>query len=224
MQEVAIIIGLYTLSSKLPWLPPMVMAVWLPMTRQQTIVIASACVGLTFPGMMEEPGSLAGSASSPRPQRPRTEPADVVGDLHQRSREGVEGSRSSDDGIVGRQLGELVRCGDEGQTGRFGDGAATRSAKSGCVFRPVPGGAAERQLVQVLDREGEAAQVCVKLGHPAPGFLTEGERHGVHEVGPVDLDDARPGLGLGRQRVTQGGHGGNDLVDDGFQPRRCASR
>ena len=78
------------------------------------------------------------------------------------------------------------------------------------------GGAAERQLVQVLDRKGEAAQVRVKLGHPAAGFLSEGERHGVHEVGPADLDDARPGLGLGRQRVTQGGHGRNDLVNDGF--------
>ena len=45
------------------------MAVWLPMTWQHTIVIASDWVGLTLPGMMEEPGSLAGSASSPKPQR-----------------------------------------------------------------------------------------------------------------------------------------------------------
>lgn len=29
----------------------------------------SHCVGLTFPGMMEDPGSFAGKISSPRPQR-----------------------------------------------------------------------------------------------------------------------------------------------------------
>ena len=33
------------------------------------MVKASACVGLTFPGMMEEPGSFSGSFSSPNPHR-----------------------------------------------------------------------------------------------------------------------------------------------------------
>ncbi len=40
----------------------------LPNTRQQTIVKASACVGFTLPGMIEEPGSFAGRISSPRPE------------------------------------------------------------------------------------------------------------------------------------------------------------
>jgi DNA invertase Pin-like site-specific DNA recombinase len=35
----------------------------------QTCVIASHCVGFTLPGMIEEPGSFSGSASSPRPAR-----------------------------------------------------------------------------------------------------------------------------------------------------------
>ena len=39
------------------------------MTWAQTMVMASAWVGLTLPGMIEEPGSLAGSSSSPMPQR-----------------------------------------------------------------------------------------------------------------------------------------------------------
>jgi hypothetical protein len=34
-----------------------------------TITIASHWVGLTFPGMIEEPGSFSGSSNSPRPQR-----------------------------------------------------------------------------------------------------------------------------------------------------------
>mmetsp|Transcript_29780 Transcript_29780/g.74961 ORF Transcript_29780/g.74961 Transcript_29780/m.74961 type:complete len:277 (+) Transcript_29780:144-974(+) len=64
-----IIMGLKTLSSKWPWQPPTVMAVWLPITWQQTMVSASHCVGLTLPGMMLLPGSFSGSDSSPRPQR-----------------------------------------------------------------------------------------------------------------------------------------------------------
>ena len=45
------------------------MAVWLPNTWQQTMVIASHCVGLTLPGMIEEPGSFSGRINSPRPER-----------------------------------------------------------------------------------------------------------------------------------------------------------
>ena len=39
------------------------------MTWMATISIASAWVGLTLPGMIEEPGSLAGKISSPIPVR-----------------------------------------------------------------------------------------------------------------------------------------------------------
>jgi hypothetical protein len=46
-----------------------VTAAWLPMTRAQTIVSASHCVGLTLPGIIDDPGSFSGSAISPRPQR-----------------------------------------------------------------------------------------------------------------------------------------------------------
>src|SRR5690606_7565380 len=35
----------------------------------QTMVMASHWVGLTLPGMIEEPGSFSGMVSSPRPQR-----------------------------------------------------------------------------------------------------------------------------------------------------------
>ena len=45
------------------------MATSLPMTWQQTCERASHCVGFTLPGMMEEPGSLAGRITSPKPQR-----------------------------------------------------------------------------------------------------------------------------------------------------------
>src|ERR1700678_56766 len=47
----------------------MVMVVWLPNTCVHTMVRASHWVGLTLPGMIDEPGSFSGRASSPRPER-----------------------------------------------------------------------------------------------------------------------------------------------------------
>src|SRR3989475_699889 len=48
--------GLNTFSSKLPEAPPILIATSLPSTCAQSMVIASDCVGLTLPGMIE-PGS-----------------------------------------------------------------------------------------------------------------------------------------------------------------------
>ena len=61
--------GMNTFSSKLPWLAAMPTATSLPMTCTATIVTASHCVGLTLPGMMEEPGSFSGMKISPSPSR-----------------------------------------------------------------------------------------------------------------------------------------------------------
>src|SRR3990167_6034203 len=61
--------GLKTFNSKLPWEPAKVMAVSFPITCTHTMVIASHCVGLTFPGIIDEPGSFAGNINSPKPQR-----------------------------------------------------------------------------------------------------------------------------------------------------------
>ena len=57
------------MSSKWPWLSAKVIAVLLPKICTQTWVRASHWVGLTLPGMIEEPGSFSGSANSPRPER-----------------------------------------------------------------------------------------------------------------------------------------------------------
>ncbi|MNL35025.1 hypothetical protein D3C87_1570320 [compost metagenome] len=61
--------GLKTLSSKLPWLAAKPIAASLPMTWATTMVMASDWVGLTLPGMIEEPGSFSGMVISPRPDR-----------------------------------------------------------------------------------------------------------------------------------------------------------
>src|SRR5271156_6258728 len=54
---------------EMPLASPTVIAVWLPNTWQHSTVMASHWVGLTLPGMIEEPGSFSGNISSPRPER-----------------------------------------------------------------------------------------------------------------------------------------------------------
>lgn len=59
--------GLKTFSSKCPFIPPIETETWFPTTYAQHIVIASHCVGFTFPGIIDEPGSFSGRESSPNP-------------------------------------------------------------------------------------------------------------------------------------------------------------
>src|ERR1700756_6048953 len=63
------ITGLNTLSSKLPCDPANPTAAVAPCTCAHTMVIASHCVGFPLPGMIDDPGSFSGIASSPSPQR-----------------------------------------------------------------------------------------------------------------------------------------------------------
>ena len=50
------IIGIITLSSKLPLAPPQAIATSLPTTWAATCIIISDMTGLTLPGMIEDPG------------------------------------------------------------------------------------------------------------------------------------------------------------------------
>src|SRR5579864_7206588 len=63
------ITGLKTFSSKFPCDPANPTAAVAPCTCTHTMVIASHCVGLTFPGMIDDPGSFSGIDNSPSPQR-----------------------------------------------------------------------------------------------------------------------------------------------------------
>jgi hypothetical protein len=63
------ITGRMALSSKLPCEPAKATAASSPRTWILIITIASHWVGLTFPGMIDDPGSFAGSTSSAKPVR-----------------------------------------------------------------------------------------------------------------------------------------------------------
>ena len=59
--------GMATFSSKDPDAPAHAMVASLPMTRAQTMSVASGTTGFTLPGMIDEPGCRSGMCSSPRP-------------------------------------------------------------------------------------------------------------------------------------------------------------
>jgi hypothetical protein len=61
------ITGIITFSSKLPCWPPTVTVTWFPITCAQTIISASLITGFTLPGMMDEPGWMAGREISASP-------------------------------------------------------------------------------------------------------------------------------------------------------------
>ena len=89
----------------------MPIAASLPSTCTQTIVIASLCVGFTLPGMIDEPGLVLGQDQLAEPgTRPGRQPADVVGDLHQRHRERLERAAREHERVVRGERGELVRA------------------------------------------------------------------------------------------------------------------
>ena len=115
------------------------------------MVMASHCVGLTLPGMIEEPGSFSGMISSPKSAaRSGSQPADVVRDLHERGRQRFQRSLGKDDLVVRRQRGELVGMRHERQAGEFGNflggalgefrmrvqSGAHRSAADGEIVKP----------------------------------------------------------------------------------------
>ena len=65
----AAITGSNTLSWSWPASAAIVTVRSLPMTRKQTMLTTSGITGLTLPGMIDEPGCLAGRLISRRPQR-----------------------------------------------------------------------------------------------------------------------------------------------------------
>jgi len=134
-----IIRGLKTFSSNCPPAPPMVTATWLPMTCAHTMVSASHCVGLTLPGMMDDPGSLAGKEISPMPQRgPEASrrvsfatfmsPAAVVFSAPDRPTSASCAAMPAKVFLAGRKSRPVSAA----------TRAAIRPANSGCVLMPVP--------------------------------------------------------------------------------------
>ena len=145
-----IITGLKTFSSKLPSAPAILTAVSLPITCTATMVMASAWVGFTLPGMIDEPGSFSGRTSSPSPERgPEPSQRMSFAIFISEAASVACGAGCEHDGVVARERRELVGRAHERQARELGDPRGDLVGEPlGRVQARADRGAADRELVQ----------------------------------------------------------------------------
>ena len=166
----------------------------LPMTCTATMVTASHWVGLTLPGMMEEPGSFSGNVDFAQTvPGAGGQPAHVVGNLHHVAGGRLDGAVREDQLVLGGQRVELVGRGHETACRSAAPPAsATASRRSPwgrsgrcrrrCRPAPVPSAAVHGQLQQL--------RVPLQRGAPAADLLAELDGRRILQMGTAGLDDA----------------------------------
>ena len=134
--------------------------------------------------------------------RPGSQPANVVGDFHERGGQRFQRAAGEDDFVVRGERCEFVGMRAEGKSGELGDFA--RSALREFRMRVEPGadsGAADGQIVEASAERVDALYVAVEQADPAGKFLAHRQRRGVLQVRAADFDDVREFLGFGVERA-----------------------
>ena len=155
------------------------------------MVSASLCVGLTLPGMMDEPGSFSGMLNSPMPLRgplasQRTSLAIFIRLAASVLSAPWAWTSASHDG---HGL-ELVRRGDERQAGQPRQlGRHLFGVALGRVQPGADGGAAQRQFAQMRQRGAHMRLAMRQLRHVARELLAQRQRRRVLQMGAADLHD-----------------------------------
>jgi hypothetical protein len=186
------------------------------------MTIASHCVGLTLPGMIELPGSFSGIAVRRCRARAASQPADVVRDLDRGCRERLQRAVRVDQRVVRRQRLELVRRGRR----EAGRSAASRPStrELGMRIEPVPTAVPP---IASSSTCGSAASTCaiavIELRDVAGELLPERQRRRVLQMRAADLDDACEVARLGRERRRAAAQRGQQPPCERRSPRRRAS-
>ena len=131
--------GTRTFSSNWPCMPPIVIAVSLPITCAATWSTTSGITGFTLPGMIDEPFCNSGSAISDRPVRgPEPISARSWAIFVSETATTLSAPESS-------TSASRLACASNGSAGGSAETfvasairARTPAANSGCVLRPVP--------------------------------------------------------------------------------------
>ena len=184
------ITGSITFSSKLPEAPAKVTAASLPITWAQTMVVASQITGLTLPGMIEDPGCRSGSAISPSPAR-GPEPIQrrslaILFRLTAMVRSAPEASTSPS---RAPWASKWSRASVSGRPGLPDDDRDHRGGEAGRGVDPgADRGAAQRQLGHPGQRGLDPLDAVADLRRVPAELLAQGDRGGVHQVGPAALD------------------------------------
>ena len=131
--------GIITFRSRFPFMPAMAIVASCPITSAATWLTASGMTGFTLPGMMLEPGCVAGSSISFRPvrapevRRRRSLAIFMRPTASVRSAPDVS-TAASRFCIASKRSG----AGTNRSPVRRASSAVTRSPKPGGAFRPVP--------------------------------------------------------------------------------------
>ena len=165
----------------------------------------SAITGLTFPGMIEEPGCRAGKRDIPEPGvRARAQQPKVVGQLREFDGQPAQGPREADEIVVTLGHLEVVERRPQLPTCRFPQGRhhVEPVRRIGVDAGPQGGGAQVRReqpvggLVEGVDGLLDGGPVGAEL-------LTQPDGHGVLQMRAPRLDYAIELPLLGRQRLGQ---------------------
>ena len=96
------------------------------------------------------------------------EPANVVGDFHQRGRERFQRAAGENDFVVRREAGEFIRMRAERQPGEVGDFLRGAFGKFGMrVEAGADSGAADRQIVEPVERDRRCARRRDRAARPS---------------------------------------------------------
>ncbi|KAI1693803.1 hypothetical protein DdX_20443 [Ditylenchus destructor] len=176
-----------------------------PITCAATIVSDSAWVGLTLPGMIELPGSFAGSDSSPSPERgpdPRkrislaillSATASVLSAPEKKTSPSFAANCSNLLGALSNSVPVISLI-----------ATVMSSAQPSGALSRAHCGAADRELADTaVERALDPRAAAHQLRSIAREFLPQRQRGRVLGVGTADLDDMVPGFCLGGERSGQ---------------------
>ena len=153
------------------------------------------------------------------------EPADVVGNLHQVRRQGLQPAGEKNQLVLARQGMKLVRGGAEFLSREEGYFLRRGPAEIRMGIQPGPHGcSAEGEVLQKFDGAPDHLSVPFEHADPTADLLPKGERGGVLKVGPADFHYMGELLRLFCQSTPENFQGGKKVVlhcSDGGDVHGC---
>ena len=197
--------GIMTFSSKLPKLPLKVMAASLPRTWAQTCSSISHITGLTLPGMMEEPGWVAGRRNSPKPRRgPEPSKRMSLAILMRLTATVLSAPRRFDHGVLAALRFEMVGRFAQRKPGFRGEPRDGAAGKFGWVLMPVPTAVPPRaSSPRFFSRGAQPRDAVLDLAGVTAEFLAQPDGRGVLQMGAANFKHVVKFLRLGRQSLLQ---------------------
>ena len=205
------ITGINTLSSRLPEAPAMAMVVSFPITCAQTIVIASLCVGLVFPGIMELTRPSVGRKSSPIPQcGPLPSQRMSFAILLSEHASVLNAPLASTTASRPPRASNLFGADTNGKPVSLAIAAVAITAYSGWVFKPVSDcSSANRQFIKMGETSINRAERVGKLRCVTGEHLTERQRGCILQVCAPNLHNVFERFGFVGERGLQTCYCGN---------------